>query len=441
MPRQRAHLKFRRSHLALCFVIAIVAVSQCGQLLNAGTASVIPPMIEEGASTPAAIDNSPMFELAGLGESDPVATPSPGARVIGVERAYPFIWPATGNITNYMGPNHPNGIDIGLDNDAVSPIAATAAGTVTTAGGSENEDYGLHIVVDHGNGIRSLYAHLSRILVKTGQAVKQGDLLGHGGSTGKSDGKHLHFELEHHNSLLDPMRLLPAQGRTVERAATECGAAPLLLDRGSLTRLDFEKVLGEGENLSSVLLMSFEPAPPPLEPRITQRTLIELASAPSFGASKEDAYRLEVKSSDGTTEKTYECDLVLKTRAVVASFYVRAAPTAAGVRTQAAAATGPGAPTATRPAGVPGALPPAGPTAAPQLQNPQELDAAALAALLPTVQAALFPTATITPIPPTPTPAPPTPTAVPPTATPAPTKTPAPPPTATMPPVAPTAKP
>jgi hypothetical protein len=420
--------------LALCFVIAIVAVSQGGQLLNAGTSSVIPRVIEEGASSPPQIDKAPVFELAGLGEAGPVATPPPGARVLTVERAYPFIWPATGNITNFMGPAHPNGIDIGLDNDAVSPIAATAAGTVTTAGGSDDVDYGLHIEVDHGNGISSLYAHLSRILVKTGQAVKQGEVLGHGGSTGKSDGKHLHFEVAYHNSLVDPMRLLPAQGRTVERATAECGAAPLVLDRGSLTRLDFEKVLGADEALSSVLLMSFEPAPPPLEPRIQQRTLIELASAPGFGASKEDAYRLEVKSSDGTTEKTHECDLVLKTRAVVASFYVRAAPTTAGVRTQAAAATGPAAaPTATPQA----ALPPAGPTAARQLQNPQELDAAALAALLPTVQAALFPTATVTPVPPTPTPAPPTPTVVPPT----PTRTPAPPPTATKPPAAPTAKP
>ena len=438
LSRHYAHLKLHRSHLALCLVISTVAVSQCGQILSAvspGEArlSVAQPALQQ----PATPDDGPAFELAGVSQAGPVATPPPGASLISVERAYPFIWPATGNITNYMGSSHPNGIDIGLDSDLVSPVVATAAGTVTTAGGSDNEDYGLRIIVEHGNGISSLYAHLSRILVTTGQAVKQGDLLGHGGSTGKSDGKHLHFEVHYGDSLLDPMRLLPAQGRSVERGTGECGTAPIVLDRGSRTRLSFENIVSAADALTSVLIMSFEPSPPPLEPRISQRTLVELASTPGFGAAKEDAYKLMVTSSDGTTESTYDCDLVLKTRSVAASFYVRAIPsaTSVGARTQAALAPVSPPPTAT-PSGSPGVTAPASPTAAPQL------DAAALAALLPTVQAALFPTATVTPIPPSPTLVPPpTPTAVPPTSTPAPTRTAAPPPTATKPPPSPTANP
>jgi hypothetical protein len=438
--RDHVPLRLRRAHIALCSVIALVVISQYGQLLNAGSPDSASPAIGRSSLAPAPAADPPAFELAGLGSPDPASSPAQTESMmrISVERAYPFIWPATGDITSYMGPNHPNGIDIGLDNEVVSPVAASAGGTVVTAGGSDNESYGLHVVVDHGNSLSTLYAHLSKVLVTKGQVVKQGDLLGHGGDTGKADGKHLHFEVQLSGMLLDPLRVLPAsQGRTVERASADCSTAPLVLDRGSRTTLNFESIAGTHETATEVLLMSLNAASPALEPLILHRATIGLQSLPAIGAAKDDVYQLAVKFSEGASERTVNCDLLLKTRPLAPSFYVRATGLATPIGTRSAAATAVPA-TATSAAGPGGASS----AAAAQPQSPQQLEAAALAALLPTVQAALFPTATATAVPPSPTPVPSTATPVPPTATPAPTKTPTPPPTATKPPPAtPTAKP
>jgi hypothetical protein len=439
--RDRVPLRPRRAHIALCSVIALVMMSQYGQLLNAGPQDSASRIVERSSLAPALepVGDPPAFELAGLESPDPVSPPAPGAArtLIGVERAYPFIWPATGDITSYMGSNHPNGIDIGLDNDVVSPVVASAGGTVVSAGGSDNDAYGLHVVVEHGNGLSTLYAHLSKILVRKGQTVKQGDLIGHGGDTGKADGKHLHFEVQLSGMLLDPMRVLPAsQGRTVERASADCSSSPLVLDRGSRTTLNFASLAGPGETATEVLLMSFDAASTVLEPLILHPATIGLQSLPAVGAAKEDAYQLAVKFSDGASERTVNCDLLLKTRPLAPSFYVRATGLAAPTATR--STTGSAAPATPTPgAGSSGA------PSATATQSPQQLEAAALAALLPTVQAALFPTATATPVPPSPTAVPPTATPVPPTATPVPpTKTPTPPPpTPTKPPPTPTARP
>jgi murein DD-endopeptidase MepM/ murein hydrolase activator NlpD len=122
-----------------------------------------------------------------------------------------FIWPitATVRITNYMTDRHPLGIDMGLSHAAGSPIVAVMDGVVEFAGGNACCTYGLYVIVDHGNGLKTLYAHLSTLEVAKGQRVSQGQRLGPSGSTGYSTGVHLHFEVYQDGKRRNPMDYLP----------------------------------------------------------------------------------------------------------------------------------------------------------------------------------------------------------------------------------------
>jgi len=102
------------------------------------------------------------------------------------------------------------GLDFGSSPRA--PIYVTAPGTVTFAGWKGN--FGKMIEVDHGAGIRTRYAHLSKVNVKKGQAVQFGDKIAVIGSTGRSTGNHLHYEVLFRDKGLDPMQFIKA-GRYV----------------------------------------------------------------------------------------------------------------------------------------------------------------------------------------------------------------------------------
>ena len=88
------------------------------------------------------------------------------------------------------GRNH-KGIDLAADKGVA--IFAVSAGTVTYAG--YDSDFGYNIIIDHGNGIKTRYAHASAMCVSKGQSVSQGDMIAAVGSTGRSTGNHLHFEI------------------------------------------------------------------------------------------------------------------------------------------------------------------------------------------------------------------------------------------------------
>jgi hypothetical protein len=117
-----------------------------------------------------------------------------------------FIWPATGAITSYFGPAHPLGIDIG---EMEGTIVAAQAGKVLFAGGDPCCSYGLYVVIEHDNGFDTVYGHLSALSVRTGQSVKQGQVLGPVGCTGHCTGNHLHFEIWKNGVRVDPMLYLP----------------------------------------------------------------------------------------------------------------------------------------------------------------------------------------------------------------------------------------
>jgi murein DD-endopeptidase MepM/ murein hydrolase activator NlpD len=87
-------------------------------------------------------------------------------------------------------------------------IVATAPGTVITA--SKNGGYGNMVEIDHGNGITTRYAHLSTILVNVGDTISTGEAIGRSGSTGRSTGPHLHYEVRLNGEAVDPMRFLNA---------------------------------------------------------------------------------------------------------------------------------------------------------------------------------------------------------------------------------------
>ncbi len=125
-----------------------------------------------------------------------------------------FIWPLKGRITSLFGPRiHPiygtpdfhTGIDFGVP--VGTEVHAAAAGKVTFAG--RQGGYGLLVVIDHGNGLSTYYAHLSEILVEVGQFVEQGQVIALSGNTGLSTGPHLHFEIRLHGKPVDPLAWLP----------------------------------------------------------------------------------------------------------------------------------------------------------------------------------------------------------------------------------------
>lgn len=105
-----------------------------------------------------------------------------------------FISPLPGGYKKTQGLHGYNGVDLGTHSG--SAVVAAASGIVTVARASGyNGGYGLYIVISHPNGTQTLYAHLSKVLVTSGQPVSQGTVIGYSGNTGMSTGPHLHFEV------------------------------------------------------------------------------------------------------------------------------------------------------------------------------------------------------------------------------------------------------
>lgn len=131
-----------------------------------------------------------------------------------VEGTGALLWPASGPITSPFGwRTHPifgtqrfhSGIDIGADYG--DPISAADNGTVIFSGWMGG--YGKAVIIDHGGGISTLYAHNSELLVEEGYRVYKGQTISRCGSTGYSTGPHLHFEVRENGSPVSPMGYLP----------------------------------------------------------------------------------------------------------------------------------------------------------------------------------------------------------------------------------------
>jgi hypothetical protein len=126
----------------------------------------------------------------------------------------PDIWPVNGRVTSTYGwRRHPlrrvrhlhTGIDIGTPYG--TPVRASAAGLVTCAGWRPG--YGYTVIISHGYGLETLYAHNSRLLVEAGQRVVKGQIIGAVGNTGDSTGPHLHYEVIDGGRAVNPQAYLP----------------------------------------------------------------------------------------------------------------------------------------------------------------------------------------------------------------------------------------
>jgi len=119
-----------------------------------------------------------------------------------------FIWPTINRTIS--GNDYWSGhlaLDIG--SALGEPISASDAGVIVFSGWSTG-GYGYAVAIDHGNGYQTLYAHLSKVNVRCGQSVSQGQNIGLGGSTGNSTGPHLHFEIRYQGGFVNPWYVLPA---------------------------------------------------------------------------------------------------------------------------------------------------------------------------------------------------------------------------------------
>ncbi len=125
-----------------------------------------------------------------------------------------FIWPALGKVTSGFGWRiHPvykvrhfhNGIDIDIPVGTI--VHAAAPGKVYFVG--TEKGYGNIVILQHADGYYTLYGHLSKPLVYTGQFVEAGQAIAESGNTGVSSGPHLHFEIRHGDFPVDPARYLP----------------------------------------------------------------------------------------------------------------------------------------------------------------------------------------------------------------------------------------
>lgn len=142
------------------------------------------------------------------------------------------VWPVHGPVTSTFGPRSllpgeqfHTGIDIGVPEG--TPVRATASGVVRFVGNTDG--YGLRVEIDHGNGVTTLYAHLSEASVVPGQRVERGQTIGKSGNTGASTGPHLHYEIRQNGRPIDPWLSLQAS-----RPAGSGGQSVLSLPFGNL---------------------------------------------------------------------------------------------------------------------------------------------------------------------------------------------------------------
>ncbi|MDR1020740.1 MAG: M23 family metallopeptidase [Synergistaceae bacterium] len=129
-------------------------------------------------------------------------------------------WPADGAIYSAFRATRGKRIHGAIDivNKKGTPIAAAADGVVSVAanGGKKYSGYGKIVIIDHGNGVHTVYAHCDSLLVKMGQRVKKGEFIGTVGRTGRATTDHVHFEVRLAGKKVDPLEYLPSRPEMVK---------------------------------------------------------------------------------------------------------------------------------------------------------------------------------------------------------------------------------
>jgi murein DD-endopeptidase MepM/ murein hydrolase activator NlpD len=160
------------------------------------------PAQADAAPEPAQAAAAPAPAQAAAAAPSAPAAPAPdGAPLVTGH----FVWPISGTVSQGNRPYH-HALDI-LGKLGMA-IKASDGGRVVYAGWTD-DGYGYHVVIDHGNGYRTLYGHMSRIDVQVGQSVPQNDIIGAVGATGRATAFHVHFEIEQNGVRINPAPLLP----------------------------------------------------------------------------------------------------------------------------------------------------------------------------------------------------------------------------------------
>lgn len=178
------------------------AINSSGQTAIGGP--FVEPQKEDAFEQSLAALDSALVELErtrAAARTLPLASPAPATDITSNfgNRVDPFL----GRLALHAG------IDFGAETG--TRIRSTAAGTVTAAGPAGG--YGNMVEIDHGNGVSTRYAHLSVALVSVGERVKADQVIAKSGSTGRSTGPHLHYEVRLNGQAVDPMRFLLAGGK------------------------------------------------------------------------------------------------------------------------------------------------------------------------------------------------------------------------------------
>jgi hypothetical protein len=238
---------------------------------------------------------------------------------LSITRSDHYVWPAQGAITSYFGAGHPTGIDIALDLNADSPIKAAGDGHVVFAGGDPCCSLGNHIEIEHAGGVKTVYGHLSSIDVAEGQDVKQGDVIGLGGSSGDADGKHLHFEMYQDGAAVDPFRYLPADQQAVSgNERVSCAESAIRVDPDSELKIRLLPRSLTGYEIQTVAYTGLTTTARSLS-AIAARDSILIASLkmPPLGAATGetiDAGLDIVLIATGQPDQQVSCRLTMRTR-------------------------------------------------------------------------------------------------------------------------------
>jgi murein DD-endopeptidase MepM/ murein hydrolase activator NlpD len=167
-----------------------------------GSASAAPPArtisipsIRWLSATTASVHHAVDLIVLAAAEAEAVQAPPPPPPPSDILDVKTWIWPGDGPITSPFGHRWGRAHE-GVDIDAGygTPVIAPQRGTVIAAGPGQR-GYGLVVQIDHGNGITTLYAHLSKVVAHVGQVVAQGDVVGNVGATGAVTAAHLHYEV------------------------------------------------------------------------------------------------------------------------------------------------------------------------------------------------------------------------------------------------------
>jgi len=160
-----------------------------GGTIQIGQQLIIPGGTRIAVATPVARPTTPTTPSPSRPATP--TTPAPPSTANPSQSGY--IWPTNvRTITQYYGWRH-TGVDIA--GPVGSPLYASKAGTVVTSQCGWNGGYGCYIIIDHGDGFQTLYAHASELYVSVGESVTQGQTIAAMGSTGRSTGPHIHFEI------------------------------------------------------------------------------------------------------------------------------------------------------------------------------------------------------------------------------------------------------